>query len=82
LFDTSGINDNITGNLENILKCEHCDVDAYYKLSIEYFNDSKIRSMYLCIKCVKTECKKVVDDFPATRSLGVEPIIHPAILTI
>lgn len=36
---------------------------------------------YLCIKCVKIESKKDVDDFPAIRSLKVEPIAHPAILT-
>ena len=68
--------------MQRILTCEHCDVDAYYKLTTEYFNDSEIMSTYLCIKCVKTESKKVVDDFPATRSLKVEPIIHPVTLNI
>ena len=38
--------------------------------------------MYLFIKCVKIESKKVVDDFPSIESLKVEPIIHPAILAI
>jgi hypothetical protein len=81
LFDTSG-NNNITDNLERALKCEHCDVNAYYKLRMEYFNDSEILRMYLCIKCVKIESKKIVDDFPAVRSLRVEPIVLPTILAI
>ncbi len=68
--------------LERAVTCEHCDVDAYYKLTIEYFNDCEILTTYLCIKCVKIESKKVVDDFPSIRSLRVEPIIHPAILII
>jgi hypothetical protein len=38
--------------------------------------------MYLCIKCVKIESKKAVDDIPAIRSLKVEPIIHPSILNL
>ena len=80
LFDTAG--NNGIRSLERVLKCEQCDVDAYYKLSSEYFNDSEISTMYLCIKCVKTESKKVVDDFPATRSLKVEPILQHTILTI
>jgi hypothetical protein len=51
-------------------------------MTTEYFNDSKVLAKYLCIKCVKIESKKVVDDFPTVRSLKVEPIIHPGILTI
>jgi hypothetical protein len=62
-------------------KCEHCDVYAYYKLSIEYFNDGEMMTMYLCIKCIKTESKKAADDFPAVKSLKVEPIIAAAIVT-
>ena len=68
--------------LERTTTCEHCHVDAYYELNIEYFNDSGMLTMYLCIKCVKIESKKVVDDFPSIRSLKVEPIIHPTILAI
>ena len=67
--------------MERILTCKHCNVDAYYKLATEYFNDSEMLTKYLCIKCVKIETKKVVDDFPAIRSLKVEPMMHPAILT-
>jgi len=31
----------IQSKSQRVLKCEHCDVDAYYKLTIEYFNDSE-----------------------------------------
>ena len=55
-------------------------MDAYYKLDVEYFYSENMK-MYLCIKCVRTESKKLIDDFPAIRSLKVEPIIHPTILT-
>jgi len=72
----------IQSKSQRVLKCEHCDVDAYYKLTIEYFNDSENPVTYVCIKCVRMETKKVVDDFPAIRSLKVEPILHPTILTI
>jgi hypothetical protein len=81
LFDTSGDNNSLS-NLERLLKCEHCHVDAYYKVAIEYFNDSETQTMYLCIKCIRTESKKIIDDFPAIRSLKVEPIIYPTILTV
>jgi len=66
--------------LERVSKCEHCDVDAYYKLNVEYFYSENM-TMYLCIICVRTECKKIIDDIPAIRSLRVEPIINPTILT-
>jgi hypothetical protein len=48
----------------------------------EYFNDFEILAMYICIKCIKIESKKVVDDFPAIRSLKVESIIHTTLLTV
>lgn len=66
--------------MERIFKCKHCNANAYYKLNTEYFNDPEMLTTYLCIKCVKIEGKKAVDDFPAVRSLKVEPIIYPAIL--
>ena len=68
--------------MERTITCKHCHVDAYYKLAIEYFNDSEMLTMYLCIKCVKIESKKAVDDIPAIRSLKVDPIIHPSILNL
>jgi hypothetical protein len=64
-----------------VSKCEHCDIDAYYKLDVEYFY-SEHNTMNLCIECVRTESKKMIDDFPAIRSMKVEPIIHPTILPL
>jgi hypothetical protein len=61
-------------------RCEHCDVDPYYKLTFEDFNDTEIFSVDLCIKCVKIESKKLIDDFPAIKSLRIEPI-YPVIVT-
>lgn len=57
--------------------CEHCDVDAYYRLTIEDFNYSESVSSSLCMKCVRIEIKKVIDRFPAVKSLKIEPITHP-----
>jgi hypothetical protein len=64
------------------ITCKRYHVDAYYKLAIEYFNDFEILATYICIKCIKIESKKVVDDFPAIRSLKVESIIHTTLLTV
>ncbi len=60
-----------------MIRCEHCDVDAYYNMSIEDFNDSESVCNSLCMKCVKIEMRKIIDSFPAIKSLMVEPIIHP-----
>lgn len=68
--------------MERTVTCKHCNVDAYYKLTIEYFNDSEVLTKYLCIKCVKIESKKAIDDIPAIKSLKVEPILHTAILNL
>ena len=57
-----------------IVKCEHCDVDAYYRLTIEDFNSAEAYSVDLCIKCVRIEALKAIEDFPATRSLRIEPL--------
>jgi hypothetical protein len=57
--------------------CEHCDVDAYYDLTIEDFNDAESVCSSLCTKCVKIEMKRIIDMFPAVKSLKIEPIIHP-----
>ena len=46
-----------------MIRCEHCDVDAYYSLTIEDFNDTESVCTSLCIKCVKMEMKKVIDVF-------------------
>jgi hypothetical protein len=71
----------IQKEMRRVSKCEHCDIDAYYKLDAEYFCSEHI-TMYLCIKCVRTESKKMIDDYPAIRSMKVEPIIHPTILPL
>ena len=57
-----------------IVKCEHCDVDAYYRLTIEDFNSAEAYSVDLCIKCVRIEALKAIEDFPATRFLKIEPL--------
>jgi hypothetical protein len=58
----------------HMVKCEHCDVDAYYRLVIEDFNNAEVYSADLCIKCVRIEALKAIEDFPATRSLKIEPL--------
>ncbi len=57
-----------------MIKCEHCDVDSYYRLTIEDFNSAEVYSADLCIKCIKIEALKAIDDFPAIRSLKIEPL--------
>jgi hypothetical protein len=64
-----------------MIQCEHCNVDAYYNLTIEDFNDSQLVCTSLCIKCVKIETKKIIDSFPAVKSLKIEPILSPLIET-
>ena len=63
--------------LKCMIRCEHCDVDAYYNLTMEDFNDAESVCSNLCMKCVKIEMKKIIDEFPAVKSLKIEPIIHP-----
>jgi hypothetical protein len=58
-----------------IMKCAHCDVDAYYRLTVEDFNQSGPYKVDLCIKCIKTETKKIIEEFPAIKSLKVEPVL-------
>jgi hypothetical protein len=62
--------------------CEHCDVDAYYDLTIEDFNDAESVCSSLCMKCVKIEMKRIIDMFPAVKSLKIEPIIHPLLKSL
>jgi hypothetical protein len=57
-----------------MIKCEHCDVDAYYRLTIEDFNSAGVYNTDLCIKCIKVEALKAVNDFPATKFLKIEPL--------
>ena len=64
-----------------MIRCEHCDVDAYYSLTIEGFNDTESVCTSLCIKCVKIGMKKIIDNFPAVKSLKIEPILNPLIET-
>jgi hypothetical protein len=68
-----------------MIKCEHCDVDAYYRLSIEDFNSAEVHTADLCIKCIKIEASKAISDFPAIKSLKIEPlffILTPSIPTM
>jgi hypothetical protein len=58
-----------------MVKCEHCDVDAYYRLTIEDFNSAEEYSADLCIKCIRIEAMKAIDDVPATKSLRIEPVL-------
>jgi hypothetical protein len=58
-----------------IMKCAHCDVDAYYRLTVDDFNQSHPYEVELCIKCIKTESKKIIEEFPAIKSLRVEPVL-------
>ena len=57
-----------------MIKCEHCDVDAYYRLSIEDFNSAEVNNTDLCIKCIKLEAFNAISDFPATKFLKIEPL--------
>jgi hypothetical protein len=58
-----------------MIRCEHCDVDAYYRLAIEDFNSAEVYSADLCIKCIRIEATKAIGDFPATKSLKIEPLL-------
>lgn len=57
-----------------MINCEHCDVDAYYRLTIEDFNNTEAYSSDLCIKCIKIEASKAIGDLPAIKSLKIEPL--------
>lgn len=46
-------------------------------MTIEDFNDAQSLSNNLCVKCVKVEMKKIIDSFPAVKSLKIEPTLHP-----
>jgi hypothetical protein len=57
-----------------IVKCDHCDVEAYYRFIIEDFNSVDSHSAELCLKCIKAEARKAIGDFPATKFLIIEPL--------
>ena len=57
-----------------MIECKHCDVDAYYRLTIEDFNSAERYCVDLCIKCIKIEASKVIGDFPAIKYLKIEPL--------
>ena len=56
-------------------KCEHCDLDAHYRLSIEDFNSAETYSADLCIKCIEIEESKTVGNFTVTKSFKIEPLV-------
>jgi hypothetical protein len=60
-----------------VQRCKHCDVDAYYTLSIEDFNSDDISVIELCLKCAKKELTKIIDDFPSIKVLKMEPASLP-----
>jgi hypothetical protein len=64
-----------------MIKCVHCDVDAYYRLTIEEFNKADSYSLDLCIKCIRIEAKKIIDDIPAIKSLKIEPVLSVSATT-
>jgi hypothetical protein len=58
-----------------MIKCEHCDEEAHYKLIIEDINSTEVHSADLCIKCIEIEESKAVGNFPVTKSLKIEPLL-------
>ena len=56
-----------------VQRCKHCDVDAYYALSVEDFNSDDISVIELCLKCAKKELTKIIDDFPSVKAFKREP---------
>jgi hypothetical protein len=65
-----------------IMKCAHCDIDAYYRLTVDEFNQSGPYKVYLCIKCIRTETEKTIEEFPGIKSLRIEPVLSALITTI
>jgi hypothetical protein len=64
-----------------MIRCEHCDVDAYYRLSIEDFNSAEVHTADLCLKCIKIKALKAIGDFPAIKSLKIEPVLSVSATT-
>ena len=44
------------------------------RLTIENFNSADIHTADLCLKCIKVEASKAIEDFPAIKSLKIEPL--------
>ena len=65
-----------------MIRCKHCDVDAYYRLTIEDFNSAEVYGADLCIKCIRIEATKAIGDFPATKSLKIEPLLSTLTSTV
>jgi hypothetical protein len=66
----------------SMINCKHCDVDAYYRISIEDFNSVDSYSADLCLKCIRVEALRAIGDLPTTKSLKIEPlfsVITPSI---
>ena len=63
--------------VKRVQRCTHCDVDAYYTLSIEDFNSDDISVIELCLKCAKRELTKIIDDFPPIKAFKMEPASFP-----
>jgi hypothetical protein len=58
-----------------MIKCEHCDVEAHYRLTIEDLNSAEVFSADLCIKYIEIEESNTVGDFPFIKSLKIEPLV-------
>ena len=65
-----------------MINCKHCDVDAYYRIFIEDFNNVDSYSADLCLKCIRAEASRAIRDLPTTKSIKIEPlfsVITPSI---
>jgi hypothetical protein len=60
--------------VQPVQRCKHCDVDAYYAISIEDFNSEDISVIELCLKCARNELTKIIDDFPSIKAFKMEPV--------
>jgi hypothetical protein len=60
----------------SMINCKHCDVDAYYRISIEDFNSVDSYSADLCLKCIRAEALRAIRDLPTTKSLKIEPLFY------
>jgi hypothetical protein len=66
-------------HIENIKMQAIATVDPVKKNSVivEDFNYAQSVHTNSCVKCVKIEMKKIIDSFPAIKSLKIEPALHP-----
>lgn len=60
-----------------VQRCKHCDVDAYYTLSVEDFNSDDLSVIELCLKCAKKELTKIIDDLLSVKAFKMEPASLP-----